>query len=190
MKYPLPPNLLNKKHYIKITPQRLLGHPKRKIIEVHLEYITVIKPTEMLFPEQWKVGTQGVIDALDTAHGARTNFQLHVYADRQRPNFLEMELDALVKKKDFVEYLNDCDLLDEMLSFLEPGSYDCFPQLRHMDADDKTYLRVNVLFPEAALQAPGINVNSDLEFTGLLKNKWSGNHYALYSFGRGPVYGK
>ncbi|KER27346.1 hypothetical protein T265_05593 [Opisthorchis viverrini] len=53
----LPPKMLNKKHYIKITPQRLLGHPRRKIIEVHLEYITVIKATEMSFPEQWKVGT-------------------------------------------------------------------------------------------------------------------------------------
>ncbi|GAA47196.1 hypothetical protein CLF_100070, partial [Clonorchis sinensis] len=224
----LPPNLLNKKHYIKITPQRLLEHPKRKIIEVHLEYITVIKPTEMSFPERWKVGTQGVIDALDTAHGARTNFQLHVYADRHkkligcnsgvtgvssdgkienvgktvddqrdiyhnphanahRPQ-QQLELDALVREKDFAEFVNDCELLDELLNFLGPSSYDCFPQLRHMDVDDKTYLRVNVLFPEAALQAPGINVKSDLEFAALLKNKWSGNHCTLYSFGRGPVY--
>ncbi|KAG5442114.1 hypothetical protein CSKR_112735, partial [Clonorchis sinensis] len=99
-----------------------------------------------------------------------------------------LELDALVREKDFAEFVNDCELLDELLNFLGPSSYDCFPQLRHMDVDDKTYLRVNVLFPEAALQAPGINVKSDLEFAALLKNKWSGNHCTLYSFGRGPVY--
>ncbi|OON23468.1 hypothetical protein X801_00618, partial [Opisthorchis viverrini] len=109
----------------------------------------------------------------------------HVNAHRPQQR---IELDALLEKKDFIECLDDCDLLDEILSFLQPSSYDCFPQLRHVDVNDNTYLRMNVLFPEAAFQAPGINVNSDLEFTGMLNNKCSENHYVLYSFGRGAVY--
>ncbi|KER27343.1 hypothetical protein X801_00616, partial [Opisthorchis viverrini] len=51
--------LLHKEHYLLIYPERRLKYPEWKIIRFRLHYVTVMKPGEITFPEQWQVGLQG-----------------------------------------------------------------------------------------------------------------------------------
>ncbi|GAA55248.1 hypothetical protein CLF_107450 [Clonorchis sinensis] len=75
------PGLLHKEHYLLIYPERQMRYPEWAIIRLRLHYITVLKPEDLTFPEQWQVGLQGVIDSLGAADDLGANFQLPVYAD-------------------------------------------------------------------------------------------------------------
>ncbi|TGZ67347.1 hypothetical protein CRM22_004848 [Opisthorchis felineus] len=175
------PGLLHKEHYLLIYPERQLKYPEWKIIRFRLHYITVMKPEEITFPEQWQVGLQGVIDSLGAADDLGANFQLPVYADHTK------EFDILTKEQSEPDA---CEMVENMLSHLQLGSYKCFPQMRMAEANGQTYMRANALISKAGLEVPEIGVKTDLEFVVLLKRSWGENKYSIYTYTLGPVYGK
>ncbi|KAG5442112.1 hypothetical protein CSKR_112733 [Clonorchis sinensis] len=173
------PGLLHKEHYLLIYPERQMRYPEWAIIRLRLHYITVLKPEDLTFPEQWQVGLQGVIDSLGAADDLGANFQLPVYADHTR------EFDILTKEQGEPDA---CEMVENMLSHIQLGSHKCFPQIRMAGANGETYMRANALIPTAGLEVPELGVEKDLQFVVLLKRLWGENKYSIYTYSSSPVY--
>ncbi|KER21224.1 hypothetical protein T265_10386 [Opisthorchis viverrini] len=66
---------------VNVIPRRVLDFEDRLAVSAITHFHTRFHPADTGFPEQWKIGLQGVIDSLGVNKGLGINFQLPVYGE-------------------------------------------------------------------------------------------------------------
>ncbi|KAG5442340.1 hypothetical protein CSKR_109301 [Clonorchis sinensis] len=146
---------------VNVIPRRVLDFEGRFAVSAITHFHTKFHPAETGFPEQWKMGLQGVIDSLGVNKGLGINFQLPVYGDFSK----HYELSAVFE-------------------LLKPLSYDCYPS-EHFVARDGADLYATVLV-QMSISSISVHLGgkeySDLAFLELLHRKCKWASFSVFTF--------
>ncbi|GAA52577.1 hypothetical protein CLF_108385 [Clonorchis sinensis] len=168
---------------VNVIPRRVLDFEGRLAVSAFTHFHTKFHPAETGFPEQWKMGLQGVIDSLGVNKGLGINFQLPVYGD------FKMELGMYVPNfEQHVGILDprsmECKMLDSVFELLGPISYDCYPSdyvVTSEGADLYATALVQVSISSISVHLGG-NEYSDLAFLELLCRKCQWASFSVFTF--------
>ncbi|TGZ62593.1 hypothetical protein CRM22_007355 [Opisthorchis felineus] len=168
---------------VNVIPRRVLDFEDRLAVSAITHFHTRFHPADTGFPEQWKMGLQGVIDSLGVNKGLGINFQLPVYGD------LELELGMYVPNYERHVDISDprsieCKMLDSVFELLKLMSYDCYPS-EHFVARDGADLYATALV-QMSISSISVHLGgkeySDLVFLELLSRKCKWASFSVFTF--------